>query len=267
MLSISGSDTTIQPASSSGTASSTAAAVAVSVVVPVADEAGNIVPQIEEITAALGNARPYEIVYVDDASTDATAAELKTARARFPELRVVTHASRCGQSAAITSGVLAAQAPLIVTLDGDRQNDPADIPRLLEQFHSADAGPDIGLIAGQRTRRSDSVTRRLSSRLANGIRSSVLRDDTPDTGCGLKVFRREAFLRLPFFNGLHRFLPALMRRAGYGVALAPVNHRPRTVGRAKYGIHNRLWVGIVDLVMVWWLIRRCSVPEIVKDQE
>ena len=265
MLSISDSDANSQPALAS--AAPPAADIAVSVVVPVADEAGNIVPQIEEIAAALGGGAPYEIVYVDDASTDSTATELRDARARFPELRVVTHARRCGQSAAITSGVLAARAPVIVTLDGDRQNDPADIPRLLDQFHSASGGTRVGLVAGQRTRRSDSVTRRLSSRLANGVRSSVLRDDTPDTGCGLKVFRRDAFLRLPYFNGLHRFLPALMRRAGYGVALAPVNHRPRTVGRAKYGIHNRLWVGIADLVMVWWLIRRCSVPEIVEDQE
>lgn len=234
-------------------------------VVPVADEAGNILPQIEEIRAALNGVAPYEIVYVDDASTDATVDELKDAMARFSELRVLWHVKRCGQSAAITSGVTAARAPLIATLDGDRQNDPADIPALLEKFRAAEKTTRVGLVAGQRTRRQDTWVRKMSSRIANGVRSSVLRDETPDTGCGLKLFRRDVFLRLPFFSGLHRFLPALMRRQGYEVALAPVNHRQRTVGRAKYGIHNRLWVGIGDLIMVWWLIRRCAVPELKKD--
>lgn len=225
-----------------------------SVVVPVHDEHDNILPLIEEICAALRPRGGFEIVYVDDASRDATLAVLREARARFPELRVLRHLQQSGQSTAVRNGVKAARGAWIATLDGDGQNDPTDIPRLLSAREGAGLG--VKLFAGWRVDRRDDALKRFSSKIANAVRSRLLRDSTPDTGCGLKLFEREAFLDLPYFDHMHRFLPALMQRAGWQTVSVPVGHRPRTRGRSKYGMWNRLWVGIGDLRGVAWLIRR-----------
>ncbi len=236
------------------------------VVVPVHDEADNIDPLIGEIRAALDGRMNYEIVYVDDGSDDATAERLRRQEADCPHLVVVRHAACCGQSAAIASGVAAARAPLVATLDGDGQNDPADIPGLLAVMDEAQGkgpGRDLVMVAGHRAKRRDSLSKRLSSRLANRVRRALLGDGTPDTGCGLKVFTRAAFLDMPRFDHMHRFLPALMLRRGGHVISVEVNHRPRRGGTTKYGIIDRLWVGIVDLLGVMWLQRRGRVPEIV----
>ncbi|MBV9813760.1 MAG: glycosyltransferase family 2 protein [Acetobacteraceae bacterium] len=224
-----------------------------SVVVPVRNEAENIAPLVAEIGAALAGL-PHEIVYVDDGSTDATAAALAAAE---PPVRWLRHRTSCGQSAAIATGIRAARGAWIATLDGDGQNDPADIPALLARARAEDGG-DVSplLVAGHRTRRRDRLIKRLSSRIANGVRARLLGDRTPDTGCGLKVFRREAFLDLPRFDHMHRFLPALFLRAGGRVISVPVNHRPRVRGRSNYGTLDRLWVGLFDLVGVMWLMRR-----------
>ena len=234
-----------------------------SVVVPVKNEAENIHPLIGEIRAALKGGPAYEILYVNDGSTDGTAARLREAAG--PDLRVLTHAASCGQSAALRTGVRAARGRLIATLDGDGQNDPADVPRLVAAFLNPNSAPGLGLIAGQRVKRRDSVVKRWSSRIAKRARSAMLGDNTPDTGCGLKVFARDAFLLLPYFDHIHRFLPALMRREGFVVGLEAVNHRPRVHGKSKYGINNRLWVGIVDLFGVFWLQQRTRRPTLVKD--
>jgi dolichol-phosphate mannosyltransferase len=234
--------------------------VIVSVIVPVKNEADNILPLIDEIRTALSGGPAYEILYVDDGSTDATPQRLVEAARIAPELRVLTHATSSGQSAAVRSGVMAARGRVIATLDGDGQNDPADLPRLVTAFLNPASTVELGMIAGQRVKRRDTAVKRLSSRIANRVRSAMLGDDTPDTGCGLKVFSRDAFLRLPYFDHMHRFLPALMRREGYAVGLEPVNHRHRVHGRSKYGINNRLWVGIVDLFGVYWLQRRMRRP-------
>ena len=227
---------------------------------PVKNEAGNIMPLIAEIRAALAGGPGFEIVYVDDGSTDETPGQLAAARLVAPELRVVTHRMSCGQSAALRTGVMNAKGTLIATLDGDGQNDPADLPRLIAEFLNPASAIELGMIAGQRVKRNDTLIRRWSSRIANKVRASMLKDDTPDTGCGLKLFAREAFLRLPYFDHMHRFLPALMKREGYVVGLEAVGHRPRLSGRSKYGINNRLWVGIVDLFGVYWLQRRMRRP-------
>ena len=236
---------------------------AVSVVVPVRNEAGNIAPLVEEIAAALYG-RSFEVVYVNDGSTDATDAELKKLMAQYPWLRRVRHKQSCGQSAAVRSGVAAARAAIVVTLDGDGQNDPRFIPELLRALEQG--GPRLGLVAGQRVGRKASAFKKLQSRIANMVRGLVLRDGTRDTGCGLKAFRRDVFLRLPYFDGLHRFLPALVRREGYDIGYVDVVDRPRGQGVSNYGLWDRLWVGILDLAGVWWLIRRKKrVPEIVED--
>jgi len=234
----------------------------VSVIVPVRNEADNILPLIEEIHAALDGQADFEIIYVDDGSTDATPQRLAQARERFPMLRVIRHRQSCGQSTALASAVRAARHPWIATLDGDLQNDPADIPALLAAVSPGRRTPELDLVAGWRSKRNDSTLRKLSSRIANGVRGWLLSDRTPDTGCGLKVFSRELFLGLPFFDHLHRFLPALFLRQGAQVVSVPVNHRARTHGRSKYGVHNRLWVGIVDLFGVLWLNRRMTHPVI-----
>ena len=230
-----------------------------SVVVPVHNEADNIAPLVAEIRAALDGKLAYEIVYVDDASADGTAAALAALSGADSPLRVVRHVARCGQSAAIRSGVKAARAPWIATLDGDGQNDPADIPSLWA-LHQRNDGPVM--IAGQRTKRRDSLSKRISSRWANRIRRRLLKDDTPDTGCGLKLFPRAPFLELPYFDHMHRFLAALMIRQGVRVVSVPVNHRPRLRGTSKYGFWDRLWVGIADLLGVMWLQRRASIPQL-----
>lgn len=235
------------------------AAPVLSVVVPVRNEAPNIAPLIAEIRAALAGVA-HEIVYVDDGSDDGTAAALAAEAAARP-LTVLRHARACGQSAAIVSGVRAASGAWIATLDGDGQNDPADIPALLAR---AQAEPGCVLIAGHRTKRRDTWVKRFSSRFANGLRSRLLGDATPDTGCGLKVFRRADFLELPAFDHMHRFLPALILRAGGRVMSVPVNHRPRAAGRSKYGTLDRALVGIVDLAGVAWLQRRWKRPEVVR---
>jgi dolichol-phosphate mannosyltransferase len=233
-----------------------------SVVVAVKDEADNIEPLVEEIHAALQDTVPeFEVVYVDDGSTDATPQRLTALRGRFPRLRVLRHRHGCGQSTALATGVRAARHPWIATLDGDLQNDPADIPALLARLRPGQRAPRLALIAGWRTARHDTWVRKLSSRIANAVRGGLLGDRTPDTGCGLKVFPREVFLRLPFFDHMHRFLPALFLREGLEIASVPVRHRPRVAGRSKYGIGNRLWVGLVDLLGVLWLQRRMKHPE------
>jgi dolichol-phosphate mannosyltransferase len=231
-----------------------------SVVVPVKNEAENVEPLIREIVTALSSLPDYEIIYVDDGSTDETLAVLKHLSARVPQLKIVRHRTSCGQSTAITSGVQAARFAWIATLDGDGQNDPADIPALLSRLRSARPEENLHMLAGWRANRRDTWLRRFSSRVANGVRSGLLHDATPDTGCGLKVFSRETFLRLPYFDHMHRFMPALVQRHGGHVESVVVSHRPRERGTSKYGVNNRLWVGIVDLFGVMWLIRRAKRP-------
>lgn len=230
------------------------AAPQLSVVVPVHDEEDNVAPLVAEIVAALRGALAFEIVYVDDASRDATLQRLRALQADTPELRVLRHVTNSGQSAAIRNGVKAARAPWIATLDGDGQNDPADIPKLLAQRDRAPA--DVKLFAGWRVQRRDSGSKRWASQWANAIRAYVLRDDTPDTGCGIKLFERDAFLDLPGFDHMHRYLPALMQRAGWRTVSVPVHHRHRTAGVSKYNNLQRALVGIRDLRGVAWLIAR-----------
>ena len=243
------------------TFSSADAAPAVAAVVPVRNEAGNIAPLIEEIAAALATAGPFEIIYVNDGSTDATETELLALMRERPWLRQIKHAASCGQSSAVRSGVAAARAPVVVTLDGDGQNDPKFLPALVAALEQG--GARIGLVAGQRVGRKATGFKRLQSRIANGVRGAILKDGTRDSGCGLKAFRRDVVLALPYFDGLHRFLPALVRRDGYDVAYVDVVDRERGHGRSNYGMWDRLWVGILDLAGVWWLIRRRKrVPQV-----
>ena len=231
-----------------------------SIVVPVRNEQDNILPLLEEIHAALASgAGDFEVIYVDDGSTDATPARLAEAMARFPRLRVLAHRSSCGQSAALVTAFRAARGEWIATLDGDGQNDPADIPKLIAARASGPA--HLQLVAGYRRKRQDSWLKRLSSRVANGVRSRLLGDATPDTGCGLKLILRAAVLELPVFDHMHRFLPALLQRNGGATLSVEVNHRPRTRGTSNYGMFDRLWVGIVDLFGVMWLQRRSRRPE------
>ena len=227
---------------------------AVSIVVPVRNEAGNIAPLITEIAACLHKDVSFEIIYVNDGSSDRTESELTLLMASRPWLRQIKHQSSCGQSAAVHTGVRHARAPIIVTLDGDGQNDPSFIPAALNVLSKG--APRVGLVAGQRVGRRASAFKKLQSRIANGVRNAILRDGTRDTGCGLKAFRRDLFLALPYFDGLHRFLPALVRREGYDIGYVDVMDRPRRAGRSNYGMWDRLWVGILDLFGVWWLIRR-----------
>ena len=236
-----------------GSGNGRAGAPAISVVVPVSNEAGNIAPLVAEIAQAL-QGRAFEIVYVNDGSSDGTEQELRGLMAQQPWLRQIRHEQSCGQSAAIRSGVAAAQAPIVATLDGDGQNDPAFIPALVAKLEAG--APRLGLVAGQRVGRKATGFKKLQSRIANAVRSAVLKDGTRDTGCGLKAFRRDVFLALPYFDGLHRFLPALVRREGYEIAYVDVVDRPRHSGISNYGFFDRLWIGIMDLAGVWWLIRR-----------
>jgi dolichol-phosphate mannosyltransferase len=226
-----------------------------SVVVPVCNEAENVVPLGLEIQAALADREAFEVIFVDDGSTDGTAGQVLALRARVPQTRLIKHSRRSGQSIALHTGVRAARGEWVATLDGDGQNDPADIPQLVLAIErSPDA--QLKLVMGHRKARQDTWVRKVSSRIANGVRASLLHDATPDTGCGIKLLHRETFLELPVFNHMHRFLPALYQRTGARVVSVPVRHRPRTRGQSKYGIGNRLWVGIVDLFGVRWLIRR-----------
>ena len=231
-----------------------------SVVVPVFNEQDNVEPLVDEIAAALRDVIAFEIVYVDDNSRDGTLERLQHLKARVPELRVIRHVTQSGQSTAVRNGVKAARGEWIATLDGDGQNDPADIPNLLAE--RAHAAADVKLFAGWRVQRQDSGSKRWASKWANAIRSRMLHDATPDTGCGIKLFERDAFLDLPHFNHMHRYLPALMQRAGWKTLSVPVNHRARSTGVSKYNNLNRALVGIADLRGVAWLIRRGKVTAV-----
>ena len=235
----------------------------IAVVVPVRNEAANIIALITEIEAALGPVAPFEIIYVDDGSIDDTPKILAQARATRPYLKVFRHEPGCGQSQAIATGVAKASAALIATLDGDGQNDPADIPALLKHWRNAPAAQQPKLmVAGWRANRKDTSSRRWASRLANAIRAAALGDATPDTGCGTKLFPRDLFLDFPRFNHMHRFMPALTLRAGGTVQSVVVNHRPRGAGQSNYGNLGRALVGLPDLLGVMWLMRRPSRPHI-----
>lgn len=229
--------------------------VGVSVVVPVKDEAGNVVPLAREIAAALAQEAAYEIIFVDDGSRDTTSSELMSLRPGLA-LRILAHSRNLGQSRALRTGVRAARAGLVVTLDGDGQNDPSDIPKLLAAFRELGANPRIGMVAGERVQRKDSLGKRVASALANRIRRALIGDTAKDTGCSLKVFWREAYLALPYFDHMHRYLIALMLREGYEVRFVQVGHRPRRAGRSKYGVLDRLLVGVADVMGVMWLKRR-----------
>ena len=225
------------------------AAPEVSVVIPVCNEEENVGPLAREIVAAL-DGRIFEILFIDDGSTDGTAAALRALQRDIPQLRILSHSFRAGQSAAVCTGVRHARAGWIATLDGDGQNDPADIPALFAERGNAE------LVMGNRVQRRDTWLRHAQSRVANGVRGWLLGDGTPDTGCGIKVMHRETFMDLPRFDHMHRFLPALFLRAGKRVVSVPVKHRPRERGTSKYGLFDRLWVGIVDIFGVMWLRRR-----------
>jgi dolichol-phosphate mannosyltransferase len=227
-------------------------AVAISVVVPVKDEAGNVGPLAREIAAALAG-EAHEIIFIDDGSADGTDKALAALKTEIPQLRVLRHSRNLGQSRGIRSGVLAARGDIIITLDGDGQNDPADIPKLLAALR---AEAQVGMVSGVRTRRKDTASRRIASKLGNGFRSFMLGDGASDTGCGLKAFRRDAFLALPYFDHMHRFLIALVQREGWKVDYAPVNHRPRLTGTSKYTNFGRMLVSFHDLLGVRWLQRR-----------
>lgn len=228
-----------------------------SVVIPVFDERDNIVPLVQETVAILAGRCRFEIVCVDDHSADGTSAVLRDLARVTPSLRALMHVRRRGQSAALRTGIKAARGAWIVTMDGDGQNDPADIPGLLARRDTA--AQDVKLFVGWRVNRKDSASKRWASRCANGIRGALLRDRTPDTGCGLKLFERDAFLDLPYFDHMHRYLPALMQRSGWKTTSVPVRHRPRLTGHSKYGNLARAIAGLYDLVGVTWLIRRSSV--------
>ena len=230
---------------------------AVSVVVPVKDEAENVAPLAREIAAALKAEPAHEIIFIDDGSTDGTAAALTALRGEIPQLRVLRHGRTLGQSRGVRSGVLAAKGEIIVTLDGDGQNDPADIPQLLAALR---ADPALGMISGVRVKRQDTASRRLASKLGNRFRNWMLKDGATDTGCGLKAFRRDAYLALPYFDHQHRFLIALIRREGFGVSFVPVGHRARMAGTSKYTNFGRLLVSVNDLLGVRWLISRHRGP-------
>jgi glycosyltransferase involved in cell wall biosynthesis len=229
--------------------------VEISVVVPVKDEAGNVIPLLREIATAL-EGESAEIIFVDDASGDETSDQLKSAQGEFPQLRILRHELNCGQSAAIRTGVMAARGRLIVTIDGDGQNDPADIPALLKRYRDPQRQPDVTMVTGQRAKRQDIWSKRWASRFANNIRRSLLKDDTQDTGCGLKVIEREAYLRLPYFDHMHRYMPALLKREGMKVDFVKVNHRPRGSGKSKYTNLQRGLVSIRDMMGVMWLMSR-----------
>lgn len=225
---------------------------ALSIVVPMRNEAGNVGPLLAEIEAACASSGTFEVIVVDDGSADATAAELAASLAARPWLTVLRHRASGGQSAAIRTGILAARAPVIATLDGDGQNDPRFLPALVAALD----GEGVGLAQGRRVGRRDTPLKILQSRVANGVRGRILRDGARDTGCGLKAFPKDVYLSLPYFDALHRFMPALVAREGHRIVHVDVIDRPRRSGRSNYGLFDRLWVGILDLAGVWWLIRR-----------
>jgi dolichol-phosphate mannosyltransferase len=236
--------------------------VTVSIVVPVFNEEENLESLIGEIHQALSGREQFEIVYVDDGSKDQTPQLLQQLKQKFPELRSVRHKKSCGQSAAIRTGVVHAKGSIIVTLDGDGQNDPADIPALLSIYRAPTRDKNLRMVAGQRVKRQDTVVKKLTSKFGNAVRQFFLRDGIRDTGCSLKAFDREVFLQLPYFDHMHRYLPALIQREGFTVATVDVSHRPRTRGVSKYGFFDRLWVSLSDLFGVVWLKNRRRLPEI-----
>ncbi len=236
----------------------------VSVVTPMHDEAENVAPLIAEIVAALVEFE-FEIIAVDDRSGDDTLGALRLVQESVPELRIFAHARQAGQSRALRTGVLAARAPVVVTIDGDGQNDPADIPTLVKALSDPQAGPDIALVGGRRRKRQDSVPKRLAASFANGVRKRILKDGADDTGCGLKAFYRDAYLRLPYFDHMHRYIPALMRREGLEVRFVDVAHRPRLHGASNYSNWQRLAVAFRDLLGVIWLNSRAKSPEAVTE--
>lgn len=233
----------------------------VSVIAPMKNEAENVAALAGGIAAACADLAPFEAIFVNDGSDDDTAGAIARERVRFPWLREIRHAGSCGQSAAVLSGVRAARAPICVTLDGDGQNPPEELPRLVAPL-LADGTGRLGLVAGQRVGRQDSTGKRLGSRLANGLRARILHDDTRDTGCGLKAFPRDVFLALPYFDHMHRYLPALVRREGFEIVHVDVSHLARAAGRSHYTNAGRALVGILDLAGVWWLLRRRKLPQI-----
>jgi dolichol-phosphate mannosyltransferase len=235
-------------------------AIEFSVVVPVCNEAGNAANLAREIAMAL-DGRSYEMIFVDDSSRDDTRAELAALKGELPALRLIGHRTNAGQSRAVRTGVLAARAPIVGTLDGDGQNDPADLPALLARLTRHDAPSKLGMVGGRRAKRQDNWGKRVSSRLANTVRKSILRDGADDSGSGVKVFKREAFLRLPYFDHMHRYMPALMLREGYAVEFLDVNHRPRGAGRSNYTNLGRLAANMTDLFGVMWLRSRARDPE------
>ena len=233
----------------------------ITVVAPMKNEAENVAALAREIGEACAGLAPFEAIFVDDGSDDATPSVIDAARADYPWLRRVSHARSCGQSAAVLTGVRAAQAPIVCTLDGDGQNPPSEIPNLVAPLLADESGK-LGLVAGQRVARRDTWSKRAASRFANRLRASLLNDDTRDTGCGLKAFRRDAFLALPFFDHLHRYLPALFKREGWEIAHVDVSHRAREHGASKYTNFGRAIVGVTDLFGVWWLLKRRKLPVI-----
>jgi dolichol-phosphate mannosyltransferase len=229
--------------------------VEVSVVIPARNEAGNIGALIDGVASACAELGSFEIVVVDDGSTDGQRDIVRAKMAGQPNLRLICHDRSGGQSAAVHSGVLAARGAIVCTLDGDGQNPPEELPKLVAPFREAGA-EGIGIVAGQRVGRKDTLSKKVASRLANAIRGWALKDGTRDTGCGLKGFRRDAFLALPYFDHMHRYLPALFARDGWRVAHVDVTHRPRGAGRSNYSNLQRGLVGAVDLIGVAWLLRR-----------
>jgi dolichol-phosphate mannosyltransferase len=234
----------------------------ISVVIPVFDEEGAAPALAREVARAFAG-RSYELIFVNDASRDATRASLAAMTGEIPQLRVLSHARNAGQSRAIRTGILGARGAVIVTLDGDGQNDPADGPALVDALLAGP--PELALVGGERVKRQDSRAKKIASRVGNGVRKRLLNDTANDTGCGLKAFRREAFLRLPYFDHIHRYLPALMLREGYRTEFRPVNHRHRETGRSKYTNLGRLWASLSDLCGVMWLQSRSRNPGVVEE--
>lgn len=227
------------------------------------NESENVERLAREIAESCAPHGPFEAIFVNDGSTDSTSERIAGLRAELPWLREIRHRRACGQSAAVRSGVIAARAPVICTIDGDGQNPPMEIPKLIAPLLAGRSG--LGLVAGQRVERRDTTAKRYASRIANALRSRILRDDTRDAGCGLKAFPKDVFLGLPFFDHIHRYLPALVRREGYEVALVDVGHRAREAGHSKYTNLDRALVGVQDLLGVWWLLRRRKPAEIVHE--
>lgn len=226
----------------------------ISVIVPIKNEVENIKPLVQEITAALSFEQSFEIIYIDDGSDDQSLDILKDLKQTVPQLRIIQHMTSCGQSSAIRSGIIHAKNDIMVTLDGDGQNIPADIPALVNKLRGA---PDaVAMVAGQRKSRNDSASKRYASRMANKIRSAILKDGVRDTGCGLKAFYRDAYLQLPYFDHMHRYFAALFKRDNYDILLVDVGHRSRDAGISKYGNWDRFKVGCIDLLGVRWLLKR-----------